>query len=89
MIKLSNGIEISEETVINALEKVGIKTAEPPYIFKAGDVAKNSNGYWRFIITYHGVLYSVNTFGGVCGNSQQYFEENGYEYVDRQEDIIK
>ena len=37
MIKLSNGVELSESTVISALKKAGINV-EPKHIFRAGDV---------------------------------------------------
>jgi hypothetical protein len=93
LIKLSNGVEISEETVVIALEKAGIET-KSKHIFEAGDVAYidgiNIPSDWRLIISVEGRLRSVNQNGYVQGNgTQQYFENNHYQYYDRQEDLLK
>lgn len=93
IIKLSNGVEISEETVVNALKKAGI-SVEPKHVFNAGDVAKvfgnTSPGSWRLIASIDGKLYSINQLGYKQGDgTQQYFEHNGYKFVGRQQDILK
>ena len=53
LMKLSNGVELSEETVISALKAKGINV-EPRHEFVAGDVAfisgKKSLDGWRLII---------------------------------------
>ena len=92
MIRLSNGVEISEHTVINALEKAGI-TTKPVYIFKAGDVAyiyeSDRPGSWRLIISINGKLKSTNQLGHIQGDgSQKYFRDNFYKYAGRQQDIL-
>ena len=89
MIKLSNGTEISEDTVISALKKAGI-SVEPKHIFQAGDVATSgTTTYWRFIIQVDGKLYSVGKNGYVCGTGQDCFTENEYKFVGRQSDLLR
>lgn len=92
MIRLSNGVEISEDTVINALEKAGINTT-PKHIFRAGDVAyiygSRYPGDWRLIISINGKLKSTNRLGWIQGDgSQKYFENNAYKYAGRQQDLL-
>lgn len=94
MIKLSNGVEVSEETVVSALKKAGI-SVEPKHIFRQGDVAHlrgNSDWptEWRLIINrgYKG-LYSVDYHGVIQGDgSQAYFERYKYVYSGRQENLL-
>lgn len=93
MIKLSTGVEISENTVINALQKAGISVELPKHIFQAGDVAK-ANGEWRFIVKFEDVLYSVDKYGnqlrGITTKSgQDHFVTYNYKYVGRQSDLLK
>ena len=90
MIKLSNGVEISEDTVVSALKKSGI-SVEPKHIFRAGDVAKNYNvtRQWRLIISKGGTLYAVDELGVICGSGQRYFEDFNYKFVGRQKDLLK
>ena len=94
MIKLSNGVEISEDTVVSALKKAGI-TVEPKHIFKAGDVAyvghTKSPYDWRLIFRCDDrKLYSVNQAGNKQGDgSQEYFERNHYNYVGRQLTLLR
>ena len=94
MIKLSTGVEVSEETVISALKKAGI-SVEPKHIFRAGDVAiPGTSTDWRFIINVGGHLRSVNKNGfeqGVYepGKGQEHFEKYNYKYVGRQSDLIR
>lgn len=68
MIKLSSGVEISEETVVAALKKVGIETepSKPKHIFEAGDVATTKYENWRFVIRIDGKIQSVNKYGFSC-----------------------
>lgn len=92
MIRLSNGVEISEDTVINALEEAGISTT-PKHIFEAGDVAyiyeNNNSVNWRLIISIHRKLKSVNQFGWIQGDgSQEYFKNNHYKYAGKQKDLL-
>lgn len=89
MFKLSNGVEISEETVISALKKSGI-CVEPKHVWAPGDVAyvdgdANYPVSWRLIISINGELKAANQLGWVQGDgSQKYFERNGYKFVGRQ-----
>lgn len=93
MIKLSNGVELSEDTVVSALKKAGINV-EPKHIFEAGDVAyvgsMKSPYDWRLIFSFTGSLYSVNQAGYKQGDGTQgYFERNHYKYVGRQINLLK
>ena len=93
MIKLSTGIEVSEETVISALKKVGINV-EPKHVFAKGDIAQvfgnKSPGGWRLIISHGSGLRSVNQCGFIQGDgTQEYFEYNGYKFVGRQKDLLE
>ena len=93
MIKLSNGVELSEETVISALKKAGIEVnpPEPGHEFRPGDVAY-FDGYecpecWRFITV---GLKSVSSDGFINGEgTQEYFHKNNYKYAGRMTDLIK
>lgn len=94
MIKLSTGVEVSEETVISALKKAGI-SVESKYVFKAGDVAYNeingkshSSDDWRFIVNIDGKLCSICAPGTLQGWEQKYFERNNYVYAGRQSDLL-
>jgi hypothetical protein len=95
LIKLSNGVEISEETVVAALEKAGIETKpKPEHIFEAGDVAYVDGvcepGNWRLIASIAGKLKSVNQCGWIQGDgTQQYFKNNHYQYYDKQRNLLK
>jgi len=87
MFKLSNGVMISEDTIVAALEKAGIET-KPKHVFKAGDVAM-SYGNWRFIVHVEGKLHSVNKRGVKCSIGQDEFEYYNYQYVGKLEDLLK
>lgn len=91
MIKLSNGVEVSEDAVVSALNKAGINV-EPPkpkYIFKAGDVARNENNETRIIVRVNGALKSFSKHGTSISDGQQDFERFDYKYVGRISDFIK
>ena len=93
MIKLSNGVEISEDTVISALKKAGINV-EPKHVWEAGDVAyiygDKSPSCWRLIVLINGKLYSINQLGYKQGNgTQEYFGRSGYKFVGKQKNILK
>lgn len=83
MIKLSNGVEISENTVVSALKKAGISVEPKPkkHIFSAGDMAKNDMGLWRLIVRISGKNYSVDRYGTYQGQGQGHFEALDYKYV--------
>lgn len=96
MIKLSTGIEISEDTIISALKKAGI-SVEPKHVFSRGDIAYAHNGVkygknksdWRFIVQLDGKLHGFDRWGnysGSCGQVQ--FESNNYEYAGKQVDLL-
>lgn len=96
MIKLSNGVELSENTIVAALEKAGINVepVKPKHIFKPGDVAKRDN-LWRLIISFKGTLYAVDKYGTVQGvnnldseQGQAHFEKYDYKYIGRQSDLL-
>jgi len=90
LIKLSNGVEISEDTIVAALEKAGIETKppEPKHIFEAGDVAK-SEGEWRIIIKVKGELQSFTTDGYYINGGQTKFEQFNYQFVGKLENLLK
>lgn len=91
LIKLSNGIEISEDTIMSALKKVGIGTNLPEptkYIFRAGDIAKNKHGKWRLIVSVGGILLSVDEDGReLLTSGQEKFEHYGYQFIGRLKDL--
>lgn len=91
MIKLSTGVEISEDTVISALKKAGI-SVEPKHIWCAGDVAYKNRikipDNWRLIVSVNGELLSVN-YHGIVGAKSVYFGLNGYQYAGKQRDLLK
>ena len=93
MIRLSNGVELSEDTVISALKKAGI-SVEPKHVFKAGDVAKTnwSGDTERIIINTHGGnLIAVDTHGNQRGSDKDgdgRFRDCRYEYVGRLSDML-
>ena len=91
MIKLGNGVEISEDTVVAALKKAGIETKPPEskHIFGAGDVAKNEDGEWRFIVYVNGKLYSVDRGGYSLSEGQKSFERWGYQFVGKLKNLLK
>jgi len=90
LIKLSNGVEISEETVVAALEKAGIETKpKPKHIFKAGDVARNEYGELRIIIKRSGEICSFGLVGEYQNTGQDGFERLNYEYIGRLKDLLK
>lgn len=94
MIKLSSGVELSEDTVVAALKKAGI-SVEPKHVFEAGDVAYfdgvETDPNWRLIANVGGTLYAINKNGeNASGHANQsYFETWNYKYVGRQEDLLK
>lgn len=93
MIRLSNGVEISEATVVSALKKAGINI-EPKHIFKAGDIAKTPHGDWRFIVRIGANLHAINRNGCELGayapeEGQEHFEKFNYKYAGRQSDLLK
>jgi len=69
LIKLSNGVEISEETVVAALEKAGIETKPKEPVF--GDIVTVSGYATRRIILYDksgklvGIGRNGNKMGGI------------------------
>lgn len=91
MIKLSNGVELSEDTVVSALKKAGINV-EPKRVFKYGDVvAAGMTGIRIIINTYAGVLIAVDKHGVQRGNDADKdgrFRDCGYKYVGRLSDMI-
>jgi len=92
LIRLSNGVEISENTIVAALEKAGIETKppEPKHIFEAGDVAK-SNGEWRIIVRddASGNLKSFSRAGYCLSTGQARFENYDYKFVGKLENLLK
>ena len=96
LIRLSNGVEISEDTIVAALEKAGIETKLPEtkHIFEAGDVAyvdgTNKCQDWRLIVSINGKLKSVNRNGWIQGNgTQEYFKNNYYIFAGKQSDLLE
>lgn len=87
MIRLSNGVEISEDTVISALKKAGISVEPKPkkHIFKAGDVVEPSWGGRRVIVDVYGVLHAVDKNGSRSSSTVQ---SCNYQYVGRLSDMI-
>lgn len=90
MITLSNGVELSESTVVSALKKAGISVEPKPkkHIFKAGDVARNEDGEWRLIVRVCGTLYGIDKRGLRQGSGQGHFEALGYKYVCKLSDTV-
>lgn len=92
MIKLSNGVEISEDTVVSALKKAGINV-EPKHIFETGDVAycegKIDSDNWRLIVEIHRILYSVDNAGNYIIQGQAAFETYNYKYIGKLKDLLK
>jgi len=99
MIKLSSGVEISEQTVLSALQSAGIEV-KPKHIFESGDVAyyggRESKDDWRFMVRINGKLYSVNLGGAEAAlfnhnlnHSQKYFERNNYKFAGKLRDLIE
>lgn len=73
MIKLSTGVEISEDTIISALKKAGINT-EPPEP-KFGDFVKYRGGdvrIWLYDRT--GKLCAFDNIGRIVGS-------HSYDYI--------
>jgi len=93
MMKLSNGVEISEDTVVSALKKVGINVepSKPKHIFKAGDMAKSGNfsNSKRIILLISGLLRSFDLDGYPQSTGQNQFESCGYEFIGKLTDFIK
>lgn len=95
LIKLSNGVEISEDTIVAALQKAGIETnlSEPQHIFEAGDVAKKLNSIfhnnWRFIVRFREELHSFDSKGLYMSTGQDRFELENYKFIGRQSDLLK
>lgn len=87
MITLSNGVEISEDTVVSALKKAGINV-EPKHIFKTGDVAESEYGGWRLIVKIDSELVSIDESGYEQSKNQAQFEDNGYKYVGKLIDLV-
>lgn len=94
MIKLSNGVEISEDTVVAALKAAGIniEPVKPEHIFEVGDVANTPDGGWRFIVLIDSKLIAVNQNGIVQGSGsnggQNHFEAFNYKFVGKQSDLL-
>ena len=84
MIRLSNGVEISEDTVVAALKKAGI-SVEPKHVFKAGDVAEPSWGGRRIIVRINNTLHAVNLNGLRCSSLVQ---KSGYKYIGKLSDMM-
>jgi hypothetical protein len=96
MITLSNGVELSEETVVAALKSQGIDVEPKPkkHQFRVGDVAYHSGVKcpinWRLIVNLNGKLTSVGSRGYNSGSrGQKDFERHNYKFVGRQENLLK
>jgi hypothetical protein len=94
MIKLSNGVELSEDTVVSALKKAGI-SVEPKHVFSPGDIAYHSGNTttpncWRLITKIGGKLIAIGLNGLPSGSyNQKDFEYHGYKYVGKIWDLVK
>lgn len=87
MIKLSNGVEVSEETVVNALKKAGI-TTEPVHIFKPGNICfytsgnKREKSNWRMIVKTKEGIGAVDANGEfIAADMSQESLRDKYEYA--------
>ena len=77
-IELSNGVVLSEETIIEACKAQGIKIN---YQFQAGDVVDTPHGGKRIIITgTDDKLYAVNEYGRVLNLIKSQEDCERYEY---------
>lgn len=90
MIKLSNGVEVSEDTVVSALKKAGI-SVEPKHVFEAGDVAiSDTYDEVRIIVKGgDGTLNAVNINGYWMSRGQSSFESFNYRYIGKLIDLLK
>ena len=90
MIYLSNGVEVSEDTIVSALKKAGINV-EPKHVFEAGDVVESGNfsNRKRIILQIDGMLKSYNLDGFPQSTGQQQFEANGYKFIGKLKDLLK
>lgn len=93
MIKLSNGVEISEDTVVSALKKAGISVEPKPkkHVFEAGDVVEPPWKEKRIIIKVGGDLRAFGLDGRQ--RASQYsgiknFDGCNYKYVCKLSDIV-
>lgn len=87
MITLSNGVEISEDTIVSALKKAGI-AVEPKHIFAAGDVARGRCGVRIIASGSSGLLTSYDLDGATWSTGQKSFEDNSYKYLGKLRDMI-
>ena len=86
MIRLSNGNDVSQETVDAAMEEYTLRHPEE-YIFQVGDVIQGVYGK-RIIVSIRGDVYSV----GIDGNrrsDQKEFSECKYRKIGVLSDYIK
>ena len=68
LIKLSNGVELSEDTVVAALKKAGIETNPPESKF--GDIVTFRNGDRRiWLYDNKGKLGAFDRYGTQCGGN--------------------
>lgn len=90
MIRLSNGVEISEDTVVSALKKSGISVKpKPKHIFEAGDVAKHPYLGLRIILNIGEKLKSFDQDGCYLSTGQEEFDNESYKYVGKLRDLLK
>lgn len=86
MIRFSNGVELSEKSVIEGLKKAGIEVKSQ---FKAGDIA-DYYGELRIIVREtDGTLRSFSERGIPCNAGQEEFKRCGYKKVCIIEDLFK
>jgi len=92
MIKLSNGVELSEDTVVSALKKSGIKV-EPEHIFRHGEIVENRYGDKRILVRVNGKLQSIDKNGYCMGDEQngidqKHCQDYGYKCIGKLKDMI-
>jgi len=83
------GRMVSEDTADIALQEYFKSRPEPPYQFKAADVARNNAGRTRIIVRDYEQLVSYDTDGVFQAGSQEDFEECGYKKIGVITDYIK
>ncbi|KKM25502.1 hypothetical protein LCGC14_1594430 [marine sediment metagenome] len=95
MIRLSNGNDVSQETVDAAMEEYTLRHPEE-YIFQAGDVVENKYNAKRVIVKVkiddncgETITRSVGLDGEQEHHCQSGFEEQGYRKIGVLSDYIK
>lgn len=78
-----NGRTISESTIVEALEKSGIKVEEPKHPCQSGDVVQTEYGIYTVIVQHiGGILHSYRIADGLLqGQGKKAFERCRYKKI--------